>query len=260
MRRAPPVIFTGSTLTRLTVGLADGTEMEFRDAATEGAVKTNARTGLPSIRTLRSFYRGKTWVSVDTLLSAATFMADNDIYDLNQGSAGVSSLTGTLYFRVSTGGFTISYPPSFFITPARRPGYRATRSIGIRHRNRNQTSFLATTLPRLERSSRSRLAIPLTVKPSYRSGTVVLHAAGGLPSGVHGHLMIKCKRTFHRAEPSAGTISITEATGLTDSAPCRAQPWPTYQSLFGGYASPGVPAGDWGVSKIVLPDGNSYFF
>src|SRR5262249_27774115 len=82
-----------STLTRITVTFNDGTEMVLVDAGTNGAPK-----GSPGNCNSPGFDRGTTFITTDG--SAATFIADNHIYDPNiVWAAATYSGAGTFYFR-----------------------------------------------------------------------------------------------------------------------------------------------------------------
>src|SRR6266571_21658 len=86
-------VYTGA-LTRITVGLADGTELTLVDAATSGAPMASLNCNPQGSN------RGTTFVSTDG--SAATFIADSPIYDVSLvGGAPQWEETGagTLYFR-----------------------------------------------------------------------------------------------------------------------------------------------------------------
>src|SRR5712691_6584502 len=64
------------TLTRLTFTTADGTEYEFRDALTNGAVNVTSFCNPNNLQPLR---RGRVWVCGDG--SATSFISDNEFYD-----------------------------------------------------------------------------------------------------------------------------------------------------------------------------------
>ncbi|MGE0132300.1 MAG: hypothetical protein AB7U82_29815 [Blastocatellales bacterium] len=90
------------SLTRLTFTAADGTEYEFRDVHTGGSILSDDRCGIINNR------RGRVWVTGDG--SAATFIADHEIYD-NQSTPAdgglvnpnqVISLSGHLILRDGT--------------------------------------------------------------------------------------------------------------------------------------------------------------
>src|SRR5262245_49648052 len=83
-----------STLTRVAIGLADGTEVMLVDAGTSGRPQQT----LTSSCSPQGFDRGTVFVSTDG--SAMTFIADGRVYDSTTGGpVSGDAITGTLYFR-----------------------------------------------------------------------------------------------------------------------------------------------------------------
>jgi hypothetical protein len=90
------------TLTRVNVGMADGTEMVLVDASTLGAPKSPPSNSYPTNNcdNQSGYNRGTVWVSTDG--SAMTFIADANVLDFNlvgQLAAPGDAVTGTVDFR-----------------------------------------------------------------------------------------------------------------------------------------------------------------
>ena len=87
-----------TTLTRFTFTLADGTQIEFRDAATGGEPRPNPMGS--QCQSGMGFNRGKVFFAGDG--SAATFISDEDVKDSTPAGDGSASPTGHVRFSDGT--------------------------------------------------------------------------------------------------------------------------------------------------------------
>jgi RHS repeat-associated protein len=237
-----------STLTRIAVGLADGTEVMLVDAATGGRPHVIPATTCAH----QGFDRGTIFVSTDG--SAMTFIANHSVFDSATGSSvSGDSLTGTLYFRdgrsYNFGRYTIG-------------GYELTAIDAIQDRNGNRTTFAYN-----------------VNAPGFQYAFSVTDPLGRLTTVAVGKIF-----TFSD-DPEAGCTPANECIGTYDQimySGMAGQPrtitvyrrahWydrltslrtviqPSDRDLFGGFASSSTKPFIWALSKIVLPDGHSYRF
>ena len=206
--------------TRLTFTSPDGTEYEFIDALNYGAILTDDRCA-PNVNFNR---RGKVWVTHDG--AAATFIADNEIYD-NQYTpnggllrqTGVVPLSGVMLLRDGT-------------------KYRIdnTRVSWIRDTNGNKVTFTYDTYGAILTAQDS---LNRQVTFTYGNPDIITYKGfGGAPRQI---------KIWHNYLPQL----------LRADYPL---PLKTTQQLFPLLEGSSTPFNQYLVSQIELPDGRTYQF
>jgi hypothetical protein len=133
---SPSCWVNGTTLARIAITFADGTEMTLIDTVVGGVPVSPSLTSLSSCNP-QGFDRGTVFVSTDG--SGAAFVAENHIHDVNTpGAASVSGETpaGTLYLRDGR-----QYHFGNHATDPTSPFLLRTVVDQIRDRNGNVTTF-----------------------------------------------------------------------------------------------------------------------
>jgi RHS repeat-associated protein len=236
------------TLTRVLVGLADGTELTLVDSITGGSPKS-----VPPTCPIQGFDRGTVFVATDG--SATTFVADAHVYDSPNGSPMPGDgISGTLYFRDGR---------QFHFGRTTILGLATIAIDRIRDRNGNQTTFNYNIS-----SPGAQYAFTVT-DPVGRVTTVAIGYTysftddpyAGCTSNnpcVGGYDQI----TYKGAGGQPRTITIYRRPFWYDRMASlqTLTIQPSDQSLFGGYASTSHQPYLWAISKIVLPDNHAYQF
>jgi RHS repeat-associated protein len=241
-----------STLTRLTVGLGDGTELSLVDSASDGA--PSGPLSPPSCN-LQGPSRGTTFVTTDG--SAATFIADNPIYDVTfyGSTSSTQTPTGTLYFRDGR---------QFHFANYTIGGLTRTVIDSIQDRNGNRTTFNYTWTP--PPGFQYGFAV---IDPLGRSTNVAIGKPDNFTDDPHAGCTSgnPCPRRYDEitydgttGEPRR-TIKVYRRSYWYDRiGSLQTATQPTHEDLFGGYASPSIRPFDWAISKILLPDNHEYKF
>jgi RHS repeat-associated protein len=229
-----PNIWYANTLTRITVVVADGTQMELHDTASGGAIESPSTPA--NCQNPGPFDRGKTWVSADG--SASTFFSDSDIIDPTTPPSGTSlNLSGTLYFR-----------------DGRQFRFDSGSISWIQDRNGNRTTFQTIAGPNPDIPGSFAVTDPLG-----RTVQVTIGNAWGFTSPESGAGYYDEIR-FPGVNSAYRYIRVYRRLYLYDSATPIHTQWPTLQALFAGYASSQQTPTVLNISNITLPDGHTYQF
>jgi len=240
----------GTTLTRISVSFADGTEMILVDAPTGGTPITSSLS--ISSCSGQGFDRGTTFISTDG--SAARFISDRHIHDVNTpGSSGLPDETaaGTLYLR---DGRQFHFGDHHVVPGV--PSLTMTVVDRIQDRNGNQTTFNYD-------AAISGFQTAFTITDPI--GRVITVAEGKQfsfsdPACV-GECMGSLDQISFGSPDHQKTITVFRRDYWFDrSASLQGSARPTYQDLFGGYASPSTTVFNSAIWKIVLPDNHTYQF
>ncbi|PYS36959.1 MAG: hypothetical protein DMG14_22890 [Acidobacteria bacterium] len=247
----PSCYANGTTLTRISVSFADGTEMTLVDTVTGGTPVSPPLNS--SSCAAQGLDRGTRFVATDG--SAAIFLAENHIYDVNTPGATAlpgETAAGTLYLR---DGRQFHFG-DYHIVPG-FPSLTVTAVDRLRDRNGNQTTFnYSVTIPS---GFQSAFAV---IDPLGR----VINVAEGqgfsfLDPGCTASCVGVYDQITYGPTGQQKTITVYRRDYWYDRiSSLQTSTRPTYQSLFGGYASPSAAVFNWAIWKIVLPDNHAYQF